>query len=234
MLDKKSEAKSAEVLCALSDEDLCRNAQNGCSTSREFLWFRYHTFIQRIVRIENQHQHLPYCEMDDVLQELYFAFHKAVDRYDVNGNCYRKPTSFKTFLGVVVRHKFSNCCALSRIYHKHVLLNFDVNILQTCDTVLLENFKLSSSSANRKGGLPADWAKRLMNEFSSSSLTGAVKKLKLKEKRLLAIWLKCDIDKEVAQVLGISASAAKLRRERLFCRIRLNVIQERFKPGSIL
>jgi DNA-directed RNA polymerase specialized sigma24 family protein len=227
MLDKQAAIhaeRSTDVLSALSDEDLCRNAQNGCSTSREFLWFRYNTFIQRTVRIENKHQHLPYCEMDDVLQELYFAFHKAVDRYNPDGQCYEKPSSFKTFLAVVVKHKFSNCCALSRIYHKHVLLNFDVNVLQSHNKLPLESLRLCTPNGN--GSLPEDWQRRLLNEFSSSSLIGAVKKLKPKEKRLLAIWLKCDIDKDVAQALGISPAAAKLRRERLFGRIRHNVIQK--------
>lgn len=228
MLDNQTihEGRSAEVLSALSDEDLCRHAQNGCSTSREFLWSRYHTFIHRTVRIENQHQRLPYSEMDDVLQELYFAFHKAVDRYNPDDHCLGKPTSFKTFLAVVVRHKFSNCCALSRIYHKHVLLDFDVNVLQSHNSLPSETFKLSSASTYTNGALPVDWPQRLLNEFSSSSLIGAVQKLKPKEKRLLAIWLNCDIDKEVAQALGISPAAAKLRRERLFCRIRHNVIQK--------
>jgi DNA-directed RNA polymerase specialized sigma subunit len=227
MLDKQAAIHavgSTDVLSALSDEDLCRNAQNGCSTSREFLWFRYNTFIQRTVRIENKHQHLPYCEMDDVLQELYFAFHKAVDRYNPDGQRYEKPSSFKTFLAVVVKHKFSNCCALSRIYHKHVLLNFDVNVLQSHNKLPVESLRLCTSNGNRS--LPQDWQRRLLNEFSSSSLIGAVKKLKPKEKRLLAIWLKSDIDKDVAQALGISPAAAKLRRERLFGRIRHNVTQK--------
>jgi len=233
MLDKQTAIpaeRSADVLSALSDEDLCRNAQKGCSTSREFLWFRYHTFIQWTVRIENKHQHLPHCEMDDVLQELYFAFHKAVDRY--NPDDYERPSSFKTFLAVVVKHKFSNCCALSRIYHKHVLLNFDVNVLQSHNKLPLESLRLCTSNANES--LPLDWQKRLLNEFSSSSLIGAVKKLKPKEKQLLAIWLNCDIDKDVAQQLGISPTAAKLRRERLFGRIRHNVFQKMIQSGSIL
>jgi FixJ family two-component response regulator len=47
--------------------------------------------------------------------------------------------------------------------------------------------------------------------------------LKTKERNLLEIWLQLGRDKEVARVLGISPAAAKLRRERLFRRIRKGI-----------
>jgi hypothetical protein len=55
------------------------------------------------------------------------------------------------------------------------------------------------------------------------NLAGALGKLKPKEKHLLEIWLQYGRDKQVAQVLGISPAAAKLRRERLFYRIRQSI-----------
>jgi DNA-directed RNA polymerase specialized sigma24 family protein len=199
-------------LSGLSDEDLCRRAQHGCNISKEFLWDRCQGYIQKLVKNENRRRHLAWYEMDDVLQELYFAFHKAVQRYDPEGHCEGKPATFKTFLRVVVIRSFSNYCSLSRIYHKHVVLDFDVNLCWSC---LAEG----KHTDNRESSL-ADWLELLLNEFSSRGLVAAVRKLKGKEKCFLALWLQCDLDNQVARVLGISPAAAKLRRERIFHHIR--------------
>ena len=73
------------------------------------------------------------------------------------------------------------------------------------------------------GGTSFDCQDRLLVEPSSDRLDGIFKQLKPKEKHLLEVWLYYGRDKEVAQVLGISPVAAKLRRERLFYRIRQKI-----------
>ncbi|MCI0560259.1 MAG: hypothetical protein MN733_17370, partial [Nitrososphaera sp.] len=74
------------------------------------------------------------------------------------------------------------------------------------------------------GYSPMSWQGFLTSNISSNSLAGALQRLKPKERHLLEVWLECGRDKDVAQVLGISPTAAKLRRERLFRRIRRSVI----------
>jgi DNA-directed RNA polymerase specialized sigma subunit len=209
-------------LSKLCDEDLCRNAQDGCHISRDLLWEKYCHYVKKVALNENQRQHLPRYEMDDVLQELYFAFYKAVQRYDPVSHCNGKPATFKTFLRLVVIHKFSNYCALSRNYRKHAVLNFDADLsLQTNR----EYFSTPNCVDNNERSA-LHWLELLLKEFSCRSVVAQLQKLKPKEKGLLALWLQCDFDKEVAKILEISSAAAKLRRERLIVRIRKNVIEE--------
>lgn len=139
----------SKELVGRSDEELCRNAQRGCVASREVLWHRYSDFIWRIVRKENYHQHLPQHEIADALQELYFAFHLAVRRYDPENHSDRKSASFTTFLKVVVARKFSNYCARQRIYLKRMVSDSDANALRN-STVAAENVN-SCSPENADG-----------------------------------------------------------------------------------
>jgi DNA-directed RNA polymerase specialized sigma24 family protein len=211
-------------LSEFSDEDLCWSAQAGCNVSMDFLWDKYQSYIQKIAFIENHHQHLPQCEMPDALQELYFAFHDSVQSFDPEGHCKGTPASFKTFLRLVVVRKFSNCCASWRRYHKHVLLEFDSNLLRPYITQVWDEYVPAPNYTQRKKYTLADWMDSLLNEFSSNNLIAVLRTLKLKERCFLALWLQCDLDKEAAELLGISTAAAKLRRERLFRRIRQKAI----------
>jgi len=209
-----------------SDEQLCRNAQEGCAASMNLLWKRHVDFIRIVVYKENKHQHLPPHEIPDALQELYFAFHVTVQRYDAQNHGYGKPASFKTFLKIVVAHAFSNYCTLWRIYHKHIALDFDDAAQHRCIGEAEETGRFSLYQIDGNGRSALDWQGMLLGGLSSDSLAGALKRLKTKEKHLLEVWLQYGRDKDVAKVLGISSVAAKLRRERLFCRIRQSAAQK--------
>lgn len=215
-----------EELVDCSDEELCRNAQRECVASREVLWHRYSDFIRRIVWTENYHQHLPQHELADALQELYFAFDRAVQRYDPENNCTGKSASFKTFLRLVVARKFSNHCALWRIYHKRIFSDYNREVSHSFSNEDEERRHFWFDHTDGNGYSPVNWQGLLMSTISSDSLADALRRLKPKERHLLEVWLQCDRDKEVARVLGISPAAAKLRRERLFSRIRQSAIRK--------
>ena len=208
----------SQELVKLSDEELCRNAQQGCVASRNLLWRRYHDFVQKVLYRQNQHYRLPAHEIADALQELYFAFHNTVQRYDPANHGHGKSASFKTFLGLIAVHLFSNYCTQWRRYHRRVVLHcFEAS----------EDFCLSRDDvhtfAEKNDSLSANWTSVRWDDFFSDQLAEAVCRLKPKEKHLLEAWLHYGRDKDVAQVLGISPAAAKLRRERLFHRIRENI-----------
>lgn len=210
-------------LVELSDEELCQNAQRGCAASRDLLWKRNAAFIRNVVYKQNKRQHLPPYEIPDALQELYFAFHVSVQRYDPENHCHGKPASFKTFLKIVVTHAFSTYCTLRRIYHKHIAMNFGDETLSHSIAGIKEADPSSFYQMDGNGQTSFDWQVMLLGEPSSDRLASILKQLKPKEKHLLEVWLQYGRDKEVAQVLRISPVAAKLRRERLFCRIRQRV-----------
>jgi len=213
-------------LVQLSDEELCRNAQRGCAASRDLLWKRHVIFIRIVVYNQNKHQHLPPHEICDALQELYFAFHVTVQRYDPENHCHGKPASFKTFLKIVVTHEFSKYCTLWRIYHKHIALDFDDEALHRSTGEAEEAGRFSFYQTNEDGHSSLDWQEMPLSELFSDSLADALNQLKPKEKHLLEVWLQCGRDKEVAKILGISPAAAKLRRERLFRRIKQSTAQK--------
>jgi DNA-directed RNA polymerase specialized sigma subunit len=210
----------------LSDEDLCKNAQSGCVASKDLLWHRHIDFIESIVYRENKHQHLPQHEIADALQELYFAFHTTLQRYDPANHCHGKPASFKTFLRVIIAHEFSKYCTLHRIYHKHIVVHFDERAVHFFRLEAKEAWHYSDEDKNGNGDLKIDREGILFSEISSDCLADTLCRLKSKEKKLIEIWLHYGRDKTVAKILGISPNAAKLRRERLFCRIRQNVIRK--------
>jgi DNA-directed RNA polymerase specialized sigma24 family protein len=199
----------------LSDEELCKNARRGCTASKDLLWQRYGGYIQKIVQLENRRHHLPQHEMFDALQDLYFAFHTSILRYNPQNYRRGKPASFKTFLHLVIAHRFSNYCALWRIYHKRLKLKDNNTVCE----VLVNTPETNGCSSWHEEGI-------FLYELFPDRLAGALEKLKPKEKHLLEVWLQYGRDKQVAQVLGISPAAAKLRRERLFHRIRQSMIQK--------
>lgn len=207
----------------LSDEELCRNAQQGCTASKDILWKKYINFIRVIVWQENKHCHLPPNEVNDALQELYFAFHLAVQRYNPKKHEGVKPASFKTFLRIVIAHAFATYCNKWRRYHKHIVTNFDQEVPPR-STVEIENpdhFPFFGTDKNGQSSL--DWQVMLWVGPSADRLASILKQLNPREKHLLEVWLECGRDKDVAQILGISPVAAKLRRERIFYRIRQSV-----------
>lgn len=210
----------AKKLTELSDEVLCRHAQQGCTTSRDLLWQRYHGFIQRVANKKNQRWYLPPGEINDALQELYFAFHETVQRFDPENHSNGKPASFKTFLGLVVACSFSKYCARWRRYHQRVIRNLDDETSGRFAVEAEENWHSSPYPTDGSGCSSKDWKWILLSELSSDGLADALRRLKSQEVCLLELWLQYGCDKEVAQALGISPSAAKLRRERLFHRIR--------------
>lgn len=212
-LNKKPPDTHPQKLIARSDDELCRNAQQGCAVSREMLWDRYRDYILRMVHKENKRQYLPRHETADALQELYFAFHRTVQRYDPKSHCKGKLASFKTFLRIVIAHRFSNYCTLWRIYHRRIALDFDDETSRS----------FTVGTMHEKGYSAAECEGLLPSEPSSDRLVDALRRLKPKERDLLEIWLQFGRDKEVAQILGISPAAAKLRRERLFRRIKKSV-----------
>lgn len=206
----------------LSDEELCRNVQQGCTISENLLWKKYFNFIRNIVHQKNRRCHLPSNEIIDALQELYFAFRIAVRRYDPQNHRGEKPASFKTFLKIVITHAFSTYCNLWRRYHKHIMLNFD-DEAPPCSIVGVEEvdqFLFYQNDGTSQISL--DWQVMLLGAPFSDRLASILRQLKPKEKHLLEVWLQYGRDKDVAQSLGISPVAAKLRRERIFFRIRRN------------
>ncbi len=207
-------------LVECSDEDLCRNAQRGCLASRDLLWLRYREFVRTVLYKQNQRHHLPPQEIADALQELYFAFHATVRRYDPASHCHDKPASFKTFLRIVITHQFSNYCTQWRIYHKHMVLDFEGEVSESFIVETEPAWRFSHDHTGGNDHSSFNWQGFLLNELSSDRLASVLDKLKPEEKYLLEAWLQYGRDKEVAKVLGISPVAAKLRRERLFRRIR--------------
>jgi RNA polymerase sigma factor (sigma-70 family) len=207
-------------LVECSDEDLCRNAQRGCLASRDLLWRRYRDFVQKVLHKQNRRHHLPSHEITDALQELYFAFHTTVQRYQPD--CSGRPSaSFKTFLGLIVEHLFSNYCAQWRRYHRRVVLCGDDET--SGDFHSARNGRPCLLTFEEKNAGPSVNGTSLWWDNFSGRLAEVLCRLKPKEKQLLEAWLNYGRDKEVAQALGISNAAAKLRRERLFRRIRKNI-----------
>jgi DNA-directed RNA polymerase specialized sigma24 family protein len=204
----------------ISDEELCRNAQQGCAASRDILWHRFREYIQRIVHKENKRHYLPEQEIADALQELYFAFYEAVQQYHPESHCKEKPTSFKTFLGIVVAHSFSEYCGRWRKYHRRVALGLDGKAPQSFTMEAEDSWHISLYPTDRSGCSSADWKVILLSKLSSDGLAEALRRLKPKERELLEVWLQYGRDKDVAQIMGISPAAARLRRERLFRRIK--------------
>jgi RNA polymerase sigma factor (sigma-70 family) len=216
---RRPEAYSIKLVDC-SDEDLCRNAQRGCSASRDLLWRRYRDFVQKILHKQNQRHHLPSQEIADAMQELYFAFHATVQRYQPD--CSHRPSaSFKTFLGLIVGHLFSNYCAQWRRYRRRVVFRCDDET--SGDFHSARNGRPCLLTFEEKHISPSTNGTGLWWDNFSGQLAEVLCRLKPKEKQLLEAWLHYGRDKEVAQVLGISPAAAKLRRERLFRRIRKNI-----------
>lgn len=194
-----------------SDEVLCKNAQRGCIDCRHILWHRYENYIRQVVYNSNKGRYLPQQEIDDAIQESYFSFQTAVERYDPQHN--GKSASFKTFLSLVVSSKFSSYCSQWRTYQRHLLPDSDDKAMEVFSTVDLDLYHISFSN----------WDEFVLLEVVSGRLASALVQLKPQEINLLQAWLEFGRDKEVASVLSISPAAAKLRRERLFRRIKRNV-----------
>jgi RNA polymerase sigma factor (sigma-70 family) len=211
-----------EELVKLSDEELCQKTRLGCVASQDLLWRRHQDFVWRVVCKKNHQHHLPLHELADALQESYFAFHEAVQQYNPTICRNGKPASFKTFLGIVVARSFSNCCRQRRRYYKRFVQNLDDEASSSfiASTEEIPHFSLYATDEDSYSHSPAEWKKMLQNELSSDRLAEVLSRLKPKEINLLALWLQCDRDKEVAAALRISTAAAKLRRERLFRRIK--------------
>ena len=210
----------SEKLSQLSDEELCQKAQQGCAASRGLLWHRHRDFVKRVVYKKNRQLGLPEREMADALQSIYFAFHEALQQYDPEHHSNGKSAAFKTFLGIVIAWSFSNHCRQWQRYRKHVALNPDGKDPGSFAIDAESNGQLSFPPANGNDGSLVDWKEMILHEFSSDDLATALTRLKPKEIHLLQIWLQCGRDKEVAEALGISTAAAKLRRERLLRRIK--------------
>jgi RNA polymerase sigma factor (sigma-70 family) len=204
----------------LSDEELCRSTQQGCAASRNFLWIRYSDYIQRIVHKENKRQNLPRHEIADALQELYFAFHAAVLRYDPENHCHERLASFKTFLTIIVVRAFSKYCNRWRKYRDCVVPDLDGKALHSLAGGAEEVSHVLLDANDRNGRSSTGCELILLTDLNSDRLAEALRGLKPKERLLIEIWLQCRRDKEVAQVLKISPAAARLRRERLFRRIK--------------
>lgn len=210
-------------LVHLSDDELCQRSRKGCVSSRNLLWHRYQDFVLRIICRRTHQYRLPSHEIADARQELYFAFHQAVQRYDPQAYSRGKPASFKTFLGVIVVRLLLNYCRRWRRYNKRIILNLT--------NELSASFVVDNAAASADAFLPkvmsdipnSDLRTVIITEFSSDHLATVLSRLKLKETHLLETWLQHGRDKEVAKVLGISTVAAKLRRERLFQRIKQGV-----------
>ena len=201
----------------ISDEVLCENAQRGCEASAYLLWQRYQDFVRKVIYRENQRHRLPPGELPDALQDAYFAFHAAVQRYDR----FRESTaSFKTFLSVAAAHRFSNYCSLWRIYHLHLASGLEGNEFPNGSAEAEEAATCSWPRFEEQNFSDMNWKNFLATVLSSDHLADVLHRLRQKEKRLIATWLQYGHDREVARIFGISPPAAKLRRERLFRRIR--------------
>ena len=223
VLNKKPPAAHPNEFVILSDETLCRHAQQGCAISRDLLWRRHCDFIRSILYRENARQQLPVHEIADALQESYFAFHLTMQQYNPLNQGHGKPASFKTFLALIVMQRFSNYCKQWRRYRHH---NVGQNNNDSKDAVESEaeqarSFALYLEEENN--GAATDEKAVLERKLIPEELAAAFCQLKPKEKHLLEVWLQHGRDKAVAEVMGISPAAAKLRRERLFRRIRENV-----------
>lgn len=204
----------------LSDEELCIRAQQGCVASRELLWHESQGFVRQVVCKKSRQLCLPPHEMADALQESYFAFHEAVQQYNPICQSNGKTASFKTFLGTVLARSFSNYCRQQRRYRKRFALSLDGEGASSFTAIAEEPEPFPFHPSDGDAISLVEWKESLLRELSSDRLAEALSQLKPKEMRLLAVWLQCRRDKEVAQVLGISTAAAKLRRERLFRRIK--------------
>ncbi len=206
----------------LSDEELCNQARQGCAASGDLLWRRHQDFVRRVVCKKNHQYRLPAHELADALQESYFAFHEAVQQYNPALCRHGKPASFKTFLSVAVARSFSNCCRQRRRYGKFFVRNFAGETSPGFAVSPEEGPPSSLSVADENGYThsPAKWKEMLRNELSSELLAEVLGRLKPKEINLLVFWLQCGRDKEVAAAMRISTAAAKLRRERLFRRLK--------------
>jgi RNA polymerase sigma factor (sigma-70 family) len=223
--------ESKAGLIALSNEELCQNAQRGCARSKALLWQRCQEFVRGVAYNKNFHHGLPSREMADAVQELYFAFHEALQQYDPQHHSNHKPASFKTFLGTVVAHAFSEYCRRRRKYYRRT--SFELEALPVCCFIVEpeESRREALYPVDRNGCCDEAWDMILLNEISSDRLATALRELKPKARAFLELWLHCGRDKEVAYVLGISPAAAKLRRERLFRRIRKAILFS--ESGSI-
>jgi len=215
---------SAELAgtCQFSDQELCQKTRAGCARARNLLWQRHQDFVQRVIGKRNQQKHLPWDEMTDALQEAYFAFHEAVQRFDPSGHSNGKPASFKTFLGVIVARHFSNYCRHWQRYHKRMACPHPNDFAPALSISPEEAWPFWLEFAEGNNSASKNGETNLLRHFSSNRLTEALDRLKPKEMRLLEIWLQYGRDKEVARALAISTTAAKLRRERLFHRLKQN------------
>jgi DNA-directed RNA polymerase specialized sigma24 family protein len=129
-------------------------------------------------------------------------------------------SSRKTFLGVIVARAFSKYCRQWRRYHNRVVLDPDGEATQSITVEADELWRTALYPRDRNGCSSEGWKGLLFAGLSSDRLAEVLRKLKPQESHLLEIWLHFGRDKKVAEVLGISVSAAKLRRERLFRRIK--------------
>lgn len=104
-------------------------------------------------------------------------------------------------------------------------MNFDDEALPPAITEMEEAEHSSFYRTDENGQSSFDWQAMLLGEPFSDHLAGILKQLKPREKHLLEVWLQYGRDKDVAQILGISPVAAKLRRERIFVRIRQRLVE---------
>ncbi len=216
--------ESEAGLSALSNEELCQNARRGCALSKNLLWQRCQELIRRVAYKKIFRHGLPAHEMADALQELYFAFHEALLQYDPQRHSTSKPASFKTFLGAVVGHSFANYCSRWRKYHRRMSFNLDNKSSHGFTVEAEKSWHDTLYPGDRNGCCHEALEMILLNEISSDRLAAALHALKPKARAFLDLWLRCGRDKEVAETLGISPAAAKLRRERLFRRIRKMIL----------
>lgn len=208
---------NSQKLVGLSDEELCRHAQKGCTKSHDLLWQRYHDFVKQVIRRESFKRQLPPAETADALQELYFAFREAIRHYAPENYYPERPASFKTLLNLILVRRFSNYCTCWRNYRKRIALGVREESLQY---VVANTETPPYNNINGNEYSLMNLQKILHGELCSEGLVEAMLQLKPKEKFLLELWLEHGRDKKVAEVLGISVAAAKLRRTRLFRRLK--------------
>lgn len=114
---------------------------------------------------------------------------------------------FRTFAKTIVHHAVCNFARQQRLFAQYFVISLD-DLIEREEWSLLKE-EVFAPTAFEEEELERD--ERIWDILSH---------LKPKEKQFLLVWLECGTDKATGEVLGISPTAAKLRRRRLFAKLR--------------
>lgn len=166
------------------------------------IFLQEETFLRQFARKVAFKAKLQGEDVKDAEQEALLRVLLALPSYNPD----RAP--FRTFAKTIVHNAVCNFARQQRLFAQYFVISLD-DLIEGEEWSLLKEEVFAPTAFEEEEEFERD--ERIWDILSH---------LKPKEKQFLLVWLECGTDKATGEVLGVSPTAAKLRRRRLFAKLR--------------